>query len=84
MACLEPFTSEDHFDFVGDLGAELPMRTIGMLVGIPDAGQPTVRANARRTLRYKEGEPLPVTRGQILRRQPVRRVRGLAGEKSLR
>ncbi len=62
VACLEPFTSEDHFDFVGDLGAELPMRTIGMLVGIPDAGQPRVRANARRTLRYEEGKPLPVTR----------------------
>jgi cytochrome P450 len=36
------------------------MRTIGMLVGIPDSEQPTVRANARRNLRYKAGEPLPV------------------------
>jgi cytochrome P450 len=62
VACFEPFTGADHFDFVADLGAELPMRTIGMLVGIPDAEQPAVRANARRTLRYKAGEPLPVTR----------------------
>ena len=59
-ACLDPFVGADHFDFVADLGAELPMRTIGMLVGIPDAEQPAVRSNARRTLRYKEGEPLPV------------------------
>ena len=59
-ACLDPFVDADHFDFVADLGAELPMRTIGMLVGIPDAEQPAVRSNARRTLRYKEGEPLPV------------------------
>lgn len=59
-ACLDPFVDADHFDFVADLGAQLPMRTIGMLVGIPDAEQPAVRSNARRTLRYKEGEPLPV------------------------
>jgi cytochrome P450 len=36
-ACLDPLVGSDRFDFVLDLGAELPMRTIGMLVGIPDA-----------------------------------------------
>jgi cytochrome P450 len=36
------------------------MRTICMLVGIPDADQPTVRAQAQRNLRNKPGEPLPV------------------------
>ena len=36
------------------------MRTIGMLVGIPDADQPSVRAHAHRVLRNKPGEPLPV------------------------
>jgi cytochrome P450 len=51
---------EPEFDFVVDLGAELPMRTIGMLVGIPDAEQPTMRAHAQRTLRNRPGEPLPV------------------------
>jgi cytochrome P450 len=59
-ACLDPLVGGDRFDFVLDLGAELPMRTIGMLVGIPDAEQPTVRAHARRNLRNKPGEPLPV------------------------
>ncbi|TXI36337.1 MAG: cytochrome P450, partial [Mycobacterium sp.] len=48
------------FDFVQDLGAELPMRTIGMLVGIPDSDQPSVRAHAHAVLRNKPGEPLPV------------------------
>ena len=33
-ACLDPFVGADRFDFVRDLGAELPMRAIGMLVGI--------------------------------------------------
>ncbi len=60
VACLDPIVGGDRFDFVTDLGAELPMRTIGMLVGIPDADQPTVRAHAHRVLRNKPGEPLPV------------------------
>jgi cytochrome P450 len=60
VACLDPLIGSEHFDFVQDLGAELPMRTIGMLVGIPDADQPAVRAQAHRVLRNKPGEPLPV------------------------
>jgi cytochrome P450 len=59
-SCLDPLVGGDRFDFVRDLGAELPMRTIGMLVGIPDADQPSVRAQARRVLRNAPGEPLPV------------------------
>ena len=61
-ACLDPLVGSDRFDFVVDLGAELPMRTIGMLVGIPDADQPTVRTQAQRNLRNKPGEPLPVSK----------------------
>ncbi|OJZ66411.1 cytochrome P450 [Mycolicibacterium diernhoferi] len=59
-ACLDPLVGGDRFDFVVDLGRELPMRTIGMLVGIPDADQPSVRAQAHAVLRNKPGQPLPV------------------------
>jgi len=59
-SCLDPFVGGERFDFVADLGAELPMRTIGMLVGIPDADQPSVRAQAHAVLRNKPGQPLPV------------------------
>ena len=59
-ACLDPLIGGERFDFVQDLGRELPMRTIGMLAGIPDADQPSVRAEANRVLRNKPGEPLPV------------------------
>jgi len=62
VACLDPVVGTDRFDFVQDLGAELPMRTIGMLVGIPDADQPSVRAQAHRVLRNRPGEPLPVNK----------------------
>jgi cytochrome P450 len=60
VACLDPLVGTDRFDFVVDLGAELPMRAIGMLVGIPDSEQPKVRAEAQRNLRNRPGEPLPV------------------------
>jgi cytochrome P450 len=62
VACLDPLVGSGRFDFVLDLGAELPMRAIGMLVGIPDADQPKVRDHAQRNLRNKPGEPLPVTK----------------------
>jgi cytochrome P450 len=58
--CLDPFVGSDRFDFVVDLGAELSMRAIGMLLGIPDADQPKVRDHAKRNLRNRPGEPLPV------------------------
>jgi len=61
-ACLDPLVGQGSFDFVLDLGRELPMRTIGMLAGIPDADQPSVRAEAHRVLRNEPGKPLPVNK----------------------
>ena len=43
-----------------DLGAELPMRTIGMLAGIPDAEQPAVRQHANQVLRNEQGKPMAI------------------------
>ena len=50
-ACLDPLEGEDRFDFVLDLGAQMPVKAIGMLMGIPDADQPSVRDAAVRKLR---------------------------------
>jgi len=61
-ACLDPLTDGDRFDFTLDLGAEMPMRVVGILVGIPDSLQRTVRNVAGRRLRNKPGEPLPVSK----------------------
>ena len=61
-ACLDPLSDGDRFDFTLDLGAEMPMRVVGMLVGIPDSLQRTVRKVAGRRLRNKPGEPLPVSK----------------------
>jgi cytochrome P450 len=60
VACLDPLVGGDRFDFVTDLGAELPMRTIGMLAGIPDAEQPAVREHANETLRNEAGKPMKI------------------------
>ncbi|MEO3757279.1 cytochrome P450 [Mycobacterium sp. B14F4] len=40
---LDPLQDADGFDFVSDLGAIMPMRTIGYLLGIPEEGQQQIR-----------------------------------------
>jgi cytochrome P450 len=40
---LDPLVGRDGFDFVKDLGAVMPMRTIGYLLGIPEEGQQAIR-----------------------------------------
>ncbi len=61
-ACLDPLEGDTRFDFVLDLGAQMPVKAIGMLMGIPEADQPSVRDAAVRKLRNKPGEPLQVTK----------------------
>jgi len=60
VACLDPLVGGDRFDFVEDLGAELPMRTIGMLAGIPNSEQPAVREHANEVLRNEAGKPMAI------------------------
>jgi cytochrome P450 len=40
---LDPLRDRGGFDFVTDLGAVMPMRTIGFLLGIPEEGQQLIR-----------------------------------------
>jgi cytochrome P450 len=40
---LDPLRDSDGFDFVADLGAIMPMRTIGYLLGIPEKEQQQIR-----------------------------------------
>src|ERR1700733_9084333 len=42
-ASLDPLVGSGGFDFVRDLGAQMPMRTIGMLLGIPESDQQALR-----------------------------------------
>lgn len=37
--CLDALAGTERFDFVQDLGAQIPMRVIGLLLGIPEVDQ---------------------------------------------
>jgi len=52
---LDPHLGTGRFDFIRDLGAEMPMRTIGMLLGIPDEDQEKIRDRIDEGLRLEEG-----------------------------
>jgi cytochrome P450 len=54
---LDPLVEQGRFDFVADLGVPMPMRVIGMLLGIPEADQATVRESVDANLRTKPGQP---------------------------
>jgi cytochrome P450 len=53
---LEPYEGSDGFDFVQDLGGPLAMRTIGMLLGIPDEDQRAIKEATDAGLKLEEGE----------------------------
>ena len=55
--CLDPLVGSGHFDFVADLGAQMPMRVIGMLMGIPEQDQQAVRDRNEASLRTEPGKP---------------------------
>jgi cytochrome P450 len=57
---LDPLVGAGGFDFVADLGAQMPMRTIGMLLGIPEADQEAVRDTADRGLQTEAGRPMKI------------------------
>src|SRR4030095_15763316 len=48
---LDPFKSSGGFDFVRDLGADMPMRVISEMLGIPGAEQEAVRDRIEANLR---------------------------------
>jgi cytochrome P450 len=57
---LDPLVAEGRFDFIADLGAIMPMLTIGMLLGIPEEDQVAIRDQIDAGLRIEgDGEGLP-------------------------
>ncbi len=67
---LDPLVGGDGFDFIGDLGAQMPMRTIGMLLGIPEEDQEAIRDQIDEGLRISEGtqperSDVMVTSGEV-------------------
>src|SRR6202008_2535262 len=58
---LDPLVGTGRFDFVADLGAQMPMRVIGMLLGIPEEYQEAARDRANANLRTEAGKPMDAT-----------------------
>jgi cytochrome P450 len=60
VQCLDPFVGEEEFDFIAHLGAQVPMKTISMLLGIPESDQEFIRDKVDASLRTEEGKPMEV------------------------
>ncbi len=61
VRALDPLIGSGRFDFIEDLGAQIPMRTIGYLLGIPEGDQEQIRDKTGRALGLKEGTFKTVT-----------------------
>jgi cytochrome P450 len=58
---LDPLVGAGEFDFIADLGAQMPMRVVGLLFGIPEADLETVREGTDANLRTEAGKPMEVS-----------------------
>ena len=60
VRCLDPLVGSDGFDIIAELASMMPMRVIGMLLGIPEDDQVSVRDANDANLRTKAGTPMKV------------------------
>jgi cytochrome P450 len=65
VRCLDPLVGADRFDFVAELGSMMPMRVIGMLLGIPEQDQVAVRDKTDANLRTEPGKPMEVKEDEV-------------------
>ena len=56
MRALDPLVGSDRFDFIADIGSQIPMRTIGYLLGIPEHNQEPIRDTSNSALTLTDGE----------------------------
>jgi cytochrome P450 len=66
VRCLDPLVGESRFDLIEKLGLEMPMRVIGMLLGIPEEGQAAFRDEADAHLVGGEDGRLDTSNGPVL------------------
>ena len=65
VACLDPLVGEERFDIVAELATMMPMRVIGMLLGIPEQDQVAVRDKTDANLRTQPGKPMVVRQESV-------------------
>jgi cytochrome P450 len=64
--CLDPLVGSERFDVIAQLGAQVPMKTISMLLGIPETDQEAIRDHADANLRTEYGKPMKVPTDGLL------------------
>ncbi len=65
VRCLDPLVGSGGFDIVAELAAMMPMRVIGMLLGIPEQDQLAVRNKTDANLRTEPGKPMHVKEQEV-------------------
>ena len=55
MQALDPHVGTGELDFITHLGQFMPMRVIGMLLGIPEQDQTAIRGRRRRQSQSSRG-----------------------------
>jgi cytochrome P450 len=66
VRCLDPLVGSDGFDIIAELASMMPMRVIGMLLGIPEEQQIGVRDANDANLRTKPGAPMKVLKADAI------------------
>ena len=66
IGCLDPLVGSGGFDIVAELASMMPMRVIGMLLGIPESDQIGFRDKQDANLRTKPGTPMKVTNADAI------------------
>jgi len=56
--CLDKLKGREEFDFIGDIGTQIPMIVIGSLLGLPEEEFENIRQSADDRLITAEGEPI--------------------------
>lgn len=68
---LDPLVGGDGFDFIANLGAEVPMRAISMLLGIPEKDQTAIRESVDARMRTEAGKPIDIAQQQALQQDAL-------------
>jgi cytochrome P450 len=66
-ACLDPLVGTNRFDLIAEFASQMPMRVIGMLLGIPEEDQEQVRDRSDASLRVAPGKAMKFNKDQIVR-----------------
>jgi len=63
--CMDRLVGRDEFDFIADIGAQIPMRVIGELLGIPESDFEVVRESVDARMRTDGDNPIEYADGSV-------------------